>query len=137
MAEPDLSLLQADEPASLDRLTVGLHEAEEKSPAIKRLQAELADSSHEAEKKSLAIKRLQAKIADLDQDRDQRRTYANRLFWLVAVWLVVIGLIVLLHGFSHVPFTLSGAVLTTLIGSTTVSVLGLFAIVANYLFPKR
>lgn len=136
MAEPDLSLLQADEPASLDRLAVESHEAEEKFLAIERLQAE-AVRSHEEEKEFLENERLQAEIDDLVQDRDQRRTYANRLFWLIAVWLVVIGLIVLLHGFSHVPFTLSGAVLTTLIGSTTASVLGLFAIVANYLFPKR
>ena len=45
--------------------------------------------------------------------------------------------ILLMHGFSFIPFELSVAVLTTLIGSTTASVLGLFAIVANYLFPKR
>lgn len=44
---------------------------------------------------------------------------------------------VLMHGFTAIPFTLSAAVLSTLIGSTTASVLGLFAIVANYLFPKR
>ncbi len=42
-----------------------------------------------------------------------------------------------MHGFTAIPFTLSAAVLSTLIGSTTASVLGLFAIVANYLFPKR
>lgn len=116
MAEPDLSRLQDGEPARLDGLAI---------------------DSYEEEKKSLENERLKAEIEDLVQDRDQRKTYANRLFWLVAVWLVVIGLIVLLHGFSHVPFTLSGTVLTTLIGSTTVSVLGLFAIVVNYLFPKR
>lgn len=116
MAEPDLRLLQAGEPAEPDRLAVG---------------------SHEAEKEFIENERLQAEIDDLVQDREQRKTYADRLFRLVAVWLVVNGLIVFLHGFGHVPFTLSGAVLTTLIGSTTASVLGLFAIVANYLFPKR
>ena len=43
----------------------------------------------------------------------------------------------LLHGFPCISFKLSDTVLATLIGSTTASVLGLFAIVANYLFPKR
>ncbi len=76
-------------------------------------------------------------VDNLVQDREQRKTYANRLFGLVVVWLIVTGVVILLHGFTFFPFKLSVAVFTTLIGSTTVSVLGLFAIVANYLFPKR
>jgi hypothetical protein len=116
MREPDLRLLQAGEPTEPDRQAASLYDEE---------------------KKSLENARLQAEIDDLVQDRDQRKTYGNRLFWLVVVWLIVIGLILTMHGFSYVPFKLSVAVLTTLIGSTTASVLGLFAIVANYLFPKR
>ena len=116
MPEPDLRLVQAAEPAELN---------------------EQAVSSHEEMRKSLENIRFRAEIEDLVQNREQRKEYASRLFWIVVVWLVSIDVIVLLHGFSHFPFTLSGAVLTTLIGSTTVSVLGLLAIVANYLFPKR
>lgn len=116
MPESDLRILQVDEPAELDKQAV---------------------SSHDEERKFLENDRFRAEIEDLVQNREQRKAYASRLFWLIVVWLGTIGTIVLLHGFSHVPFTLSGTVLTTLIGSTTVSVLGLFAIVANYLFPKR
>lgn len=104
MPEPDLLLLQADEPAELN---------------------EQAVSSHEEMRKSLENDRRRAEIEDLVQNREQRKAYASGLFWIGVAWLVTIGGIVLLHGFSHVPFTLSGAVLTTLIGSTTVSVLGL------------
>lgn len=96
-----------------------------------------ASSALEIETKSLENNRLREELHDLKQDRDQRKTYGSRLYWLVVCWLSIIGLIVLLHGFAWVQFTLSVAVLTTLIGSTTASVLGLFAIVANYLFPKR
>ena len=80
---------------------------------------------------------MRAELEDRAQDRNQRKTYGSRLFWLIIIWLIVSGLIVLLQGFSFVPFKLSVTVLTTLIGSTTASVLGLFAIVANYLFSKR
>lgn len=116
MSEPDLGLVRADEPEGTDQQTENLYDEEAKS---------------------LENDRLRAEVDDLVQDRGQRKMYGNRLFGLVVVWLIVIGLVILLHGFTFIPFELSVAVLTTLIGSTTASVLGLFAIVANYLFPKR
>lgn len=116
MSEPDLGLVRADEPEGTDQQTENLYDEEAGA---------------------LENERLRAEVDDLVQDREQRKTYGNRLFRLVVVWLIVIGLVILLHGFTVVPFKLSVAVLTTLIGSTTASVLGLFAIVANYLFPKR
>ena len=115
----DLDLVEASEPQSLDSTddqeTTQLEEAHWRA---------LVD--HE-----------RAKVDDLIQDRDQRKTYGRRLYWLIVAWLIVIGLIVLLHGFICIPFELSVTIMATLIGSTTASVLGLFAIVANYLFPKR
>lgn len=120
--EPDLLLVQAAEPTpdlEADRLY-----GEERQ-------------SYENARLALQNELLEAKIDDLVQDRDQRKTYSNRLFRLIVCWLMAIGLIVLLDGFSCIPFALSVPVLTTIIGSTTVAVLGLFAIVVNYLFPKR
>ena len=116
MPKPDLGFVRADDPAGADQITENLYEDESKSIENDRLKAE---------------------VDNLVQDREQRKTYGTRLYCLVVWWLSIIGLLVLLHGFSWVPFTLSVTVLTTLIGSTTASVLGLFAIVANYLFPKR
>ena len=81
--------------------------------------------------------RLRAQIDDLIQDRQQRKTYATRLFWLVVGWFGVVGLIVGLHGFRFWSFELPVAALATLVGSTTVSLVGLFAVVARYLFPQR
>ena len=81
--------------------------------------------------------RRQEEIASLVQDREQRKEYAGHVFLLVVLWLAAVGMIVLMHGAKNCAFALSTTVLTTLIGSTTASVLGLFAIVANYLFPKR
>ncbi len=89
------------------------------------------------EERSLRLDRRREEIAGLTQDRTQRKKYANRLFWLVVGWLLVVGAILLLHGFAVAAFELPGIALTTLIGSTTASVIGLFAIVANYLFPRQ
>ncbi|PSR18166.1 hypothetical protein C8255_08835 [filamentous cyanobacterium CCP3] len=93
----------------------------------------------------------------LQQDRQERQKYAKYLFILICSWLASIYSIIILSGWggttlhidtSDVPivrrleykpkFELSDAVLLALIGGTTINVLGLFVIVANYLFnsPK-
>ena len=58
---------------------------------------------------------------------------------MVVIWLLGIAAFLLLDGFwsayNSKPF-LSDAVILALIGGTTASVLGLFTIVANYLFPQ-
>jgi hypothetical protein len=55
--------------------------------------------------------------------------YANKIFWLVCV---ILG--VLLAGFRIGGFFLSDKVLMTFIASTTLNVLGIFVIVAKWLF---
>ena len=81
--------------------------------------------------------RLQEEIRDLRQDRKLRQEYARKLFWLVVAWLTVLWLVVLADGFRFTRFNVDADVLRLLVASTTASVLGLFAIVANYLFPRR
>ncbi len=73
----------------------------------------------------------------LRQDRKQRRKYSKLLFKLIAVWLFAVGAVVFCHGFAAVPFELSDVVLATLLGTTNGAVLGLFLVVARYLFPAR
>ena len=73
----------------------------------------------------------------LRQDRKQRRRYSKLLFKLIAVWLSAVGAIVFCHGFTAVPFALDDTVLITLLGTTNGAVLGLFLVVARYLFPSR
>lgn len=88
------------------------------------------------------------------EDMAARRVYARQIFTLIIGWLSAILLVLLLHGFSSKPaplflfhwlgsqwkvsgFQLSDPVLLALIGGTTASVLGLFAIVAKYFFPEK
>jgi hypothetical protein len=86
------------------------------------------------------------------QDIQGRKTYARCIFWLIVGWLLAMFLLLIFCGIQRVTvviggskyfidvsgkFQLSDKVLVTLIGGTTANVLGLFAIVCNYLFPKQ
>jgi hypothetical protein len=93
----------------------------------------------------------EAKRADLrskHQNIAERKSYAKKLFWLTAFWLFAVFTIVSATSASIVnpswwpnwlptvtSCKLSDAVLIALIGTTTANVLGLFVIVARYLFP--
>jgi hypothetical protein len=93
----------------------------------------------------------QAKLASIEgqrQDIQERKHYARKLFWLTASWLIAVFSIVTLTAVKidnpcwwseYLPtlreIKLSEAVLLALIGTTTANVLGLFVIVARYLFP--
>jgi hypothetical protein len=74
---------------------------------------------------------------DFKQNIKVRKDLANKLFWMVALWLIAIMMIVILQGFGGTltyVFNLETAVLITLITSSTATVLGMFAIVARYFF---
>ena len=91
-----------------------------------------AASKAELEREEQALENVQ-----LGQDIRERKKYADRIFVIMSIWLATTMLIVLCHGNKTNNFNLSGDVLMTLLGGTTLNVLGLFAIVANYLFPKQ
>jgi hypothetical protein len=72
-------------------------------------------------------------IEDRKQLRAQRKSYADKLFRLIAFWLFGLFLLLAMAGWEVVRF--SDSVLITYLTTTTVTVLGLFAIVAKWLFP--
>lgn len=90
-------------------------------------------------KASLELKLKREKILNdgLKQDRKERRKYAERIFLLIVGWVFAILFIIIFKGFGDFyNFQLSDKVLMTLIGGTTINVLGIFVIVANYLFKQ-
>lgn len=105
-------------------------------PRDRDIEAKVADAG-EQERRALDNAKRRAEIENLDQVRDERKKYASRVYWLVVVWLAVIGFILVLQGFGFREFNLSDNVVLMLIGTTTGSVVGIFLIVANYLFPRR
>ncbi|MFZ6843565.1 hypothetical protein [Undibacterium sp. RuTC16W] len=77
-------------------------------------------------------------LRQVEQIIEARKTYADKVFSLVRIWLIVVGSILIGQGFNrYVGFELSDKVLITLIGGTTLNVIGIFTIVANFLFPKN
>ena len=93
----------------------------------------------------------------LRDDIKARKKYARRAFFLVVWWLVAMLVLLLLQGFfGHGERIISGevfgvafsitepnifflpeGVLIAAIGGTTASVIGIFIVVMNYLFPRR
>lgn len=73
-----------------------------------------------------------------DQDIRERKEYAKKIFELIVWWLGAVWFLLMLAAIGGPAdwFILSDKVLITLIGGTTVNVLGIFVIVANYLFNK-
>ena len=94
------------------------------------------EGSQVDEMKQVAIDEAKAKLRGVKQDTEERKTYANKIFKLICVWLLAVFGILVAQG-SDCGFELSDAVLLALIGGTTANVLGIFIIVAQYLFPKR
>jgi uncharacterized coiled-coil protein SlyX len=88
------------------------------------------------------LRKLAEELKDLKQDRDERKSYASKLYWLVLVWLVIILLIVFFQGVHYLPgtsfsFKLSDVVLITLITTTTANVAAFFLVVVRYLFRPK
>lgn len=75
--------------------------------------------------------------AGLRQDIAERKKYALGMFILSCFWILAIYTILILAGFRIHGFALSDSVLLGAIGGTTANILGMFFIVARYLFPKR
>jgi len=90
-----------------------------------------------AEEQDLERQHQLAQLEGIRQDIEERKKYAGRSFWLVVIWLLLIGVFVFFQGFKVGGFELTSGVLITLIGSTTGSIVGIFLIVTRYLFPRR
>ena len=78
-------------------------------------------------------------LAGIQQDREERKKYAKHYYNLVRFWVWAVLVLLLLQGVlaaCRLEF-LSDAVLMTLLGTTTATIISIVLIVATYLFPKR
>jgi hypothetical protein len=82
-----------------------------------------------------ARKCFEDELKQLQDNHDLRLKYVGRIFYLVAVWLGCVVLCVGVSGFNLWGFRLSDTVLIAFISSTTVNVVGLFVLVAKWMFP--
>lgn len=84
------------------------------------------DTSEELKNETLANKK---------QDRKLRKIFSYGWFILVVIYLVIVLTFVYFCGFKLTET--SDTVLVTLLGTTTANVIGLFVIVAKYLFHNK
>lgn len=82
------------------------------------------------------LERIKLSNRSDEQNIENRKKYGYWIYSLVIGWLVVLATILFFHGFNLGGFALPDGVLTALIAGTTVKVIGLLAIIVNYLFPK-
>jgi hypothetical protein len=97
------------------------------------------DSETQEEEDDLDAQERRVRLRGIAQDINERRRYAGRIFWIIVFWLAGIFVLLLIQG-ALSPwrlFSLDDAVLIAAIGGTTVNVIGIFIVVARYLFPRR
>jgi hypothetical protein len=115
------------------------------------------DSLSYAEEQDYAKQRTKVELEDLQTEVDNRKRYTSILFRFMVAWIVIVLLIVIVTGIKRpepvkyqdaaaasicwydwiVAFDLPESVVLALIGGTTANVIGLFFVVARYLFTRR
>ncbi len=80
---------------------------------------------------------LKQELKESQDTHELRLGYAGRIFWLVCAWLFCVVIAVFMSGYSSNEFNLSDKVLITFITSTTITVVGLFVVVAKWMFPNN
>ena len=78
---------------------------------------------------------LQAQLDKIKGDNLFRKIHSTLIFFMVFIWLAAVLAILAFVGKG--VFTLSDKVLITLLTTTSINVIGLLVIVANYLFNKN
>lgn len=111
---------------------------EELNNTLKQLSSAKGDPDEGLSKESLDLLLRNEELSDKRQDRELRKSYALKIFVSVCIFVPIVLLIVIINYFVlHRDTPISDGVLITLLTTTTADVLGLFAIVARYLFPNK
>lgn len=71
----------------------------------------------------------------IKDDNEARKLHSGLIFLLVFIWLITVLVIIILNGAR--VLNLSDKVIITLLSTTSINVIGLLVIVANYLFNKN
>ena len=101
-----------------------------------KLQDKVESLEVQNQKQNLELQGIKQQLSHRGDNHVLRFKYALYTFTLVAVWLACVGGCVLLSGFSLWGFKLSDSVLIAFITSTTINVVGLFVLVAKWMFPS-
>lgn len=140
MSDREQQLDSANEQAP-DLIEIAQAQIETANPTDILVTAE--STRFEADKLKIEVDRLRVDVDGFKNELVEakelhkiRKRYIAYLLLLIVGWLIVVIVYVGLTGWSsRSGFVLSDAVLIAFITSTTVSVIGLFMVVAKWLFP--
>ena len=109
-------------------IEVELSKVPEEPDFKSRLEESAFDSKTELQK---------AHIESFKQDIRERKKYAFYIFIFLCAWIASLFVLLFAQGLARwTHFSLSERTLLAVVGGTTADVLGLFYIVARYLFPS-
>ena len=77
---------------------------------------------------------LKAQIRKFEDDNTGRREFSRSIFTVTVIWMFLVLMIIIQSASGR--WHLSDSVLIALITTTTANVIGVFIIVANYLFNR-
>lgn len=141
IAQEEVSTVRPDDPLAVAEERAG--EVEINASRLAKMQTIAEVRSHtiiklelENDRLKIANERLNNELLESQELHSIRKTYTGRLFGLIVGWLIFVLVYVALTATLRPYFNLSDGVLIAFITSTTVSVLGLFVLVAKWLFPN-
>lgn len=77
-------------------------------------------------------------LKDRQQDRDLRKGYVGNAVTITKSWLIGVGVLLVAHGLVWLKpwFSLSDQVVSVVLGTTTVTIIGLLIAVPKYVLPQ-
>ena len=89
------------------------------------------------EQKRVELKKQKEVLEGSKQDREERKKFANKLFWFLVSFIACVFILLFLCSNKYWKFVLSDTVLVALLTTTTANIIGIFIFVVKYLFYKR
>lgn len=111
--------------------------AEEETRKISKTDYDEEERKENIAKLHVANKLVNENIEDIQQNRIERKQYARWIFRFLVWYMAFVGFVLVLSGITVNHFFLSENVLLMLLGTTTANVIGIFIVVAKYLFPSK
>lgn len=120
------------------RLT-GLGELSEEPDQFTQIEAKRLEDEQKIAEKRLDLRFKEQELKFREKEHQERIDYAKKMYGLMRVWLMAIAALILANGLSVLDnfFVLSDSILMTILTTTTVTVIGLFATVLRYLFVSH
>jgi hypothetical protein len=100
-----------------------------------RIKKKIAKQKAKVRKLDAITARFEAQAQSTELDNNLRRSFSNKIYFLLAGWMIFIAAIFTLNGIGLLEYSVE--VLITLLSSTTVTVVGIFMVVARNIFPLK